>query len=99
MSDLESRIDKLEKYTSAEDDKEIILTAVYDDTGKPSEAALEAAKAEYKAKHPEWQGRVHIVIWVDEHTKELIEHIGDRTKSLSIPLRNNCIDSIQSFTP
>ena len=76
---IKSRINNLEKYTTAGDSKPVLLVAVYDDTGKPSEAALEAAKAEYKAKHPDWQGQYSIEIWVsNEHAKELIEHIGDR---------------------
>jgi hypothetical protein len=49
---------------------------VYDDTGKPSEAALEAAKAEYKATHPDWQERDFNVIWVtDEDCKRMTEEV------------------------
>ena len=60
------------------------LVVVYDDTGKPSEAALEAARAEYKAKHPDWQGQDFNVIWViDEHTKELTAQVGERTRKLT----------------
>ena len=82
---IEKRIENLERTTGAGQQKDVWLVAVYDDTGKPSEAALEAAKAEYKAKHPDWQerdmNRIY-VIWVkNEHTKELIEHIGDRFNS------------------
>jgi len=49
---------------------------VYDDTGKPSEAALEAAKAEYKATHPDRQERDFNVIWVtDEDCKRMTEEV------------------------
>ena len=61
---LRKRIDELEKKTGAGKSDEIWLVVVYDDTGKPSEAALEVAKSEYKAKHPDRQGRDFNVIWV-----------------------------------
>ena len=60
---IESRIKKLEKQTGDTGVKPW-LVVVYDDTGKPSEAALEAAKAEYIAKHPDWQEKDFNVIWV-----------------------------------
>ena len=83
MNNIEHRIEKLEKHTGAGKSDEVWLVVVYDDTGKPSEAALEAAKAEYKAKHPDWQRRDFNVIWVmDEHTKELTERVGERTGKL-----------------
>ena len=59
------------------------LVVVYDDTGQPSEAALEAAKAEYKAKHPDWQEQGYNVIWVtDEKAKQNTERViaGERTE-------------------
>ena len=75
MSDLESRIEKLEKHTG-DTESPPYLVVVYDDTGKPSEAALEAAKVEYKAKHPDWQERDFNVIWViDEDCKRMTEEI------------------------
>ncbi len=56
MNNLEKRIEKLEQSTGVGQQKEVWLVVVYDGTGKPSEAALEAAIANYKAKHPDWQG-------------------------------------------
>ena len=82
MNNIESRIEKLEKQTGANKAEPVTLVVAYDDTGKPSEAALEAAKAEYKAKHPDWQEQDFNVIWVtSEHAKELTERIisGERT--------------------
>ena len=79
MNNLESRIEKLEKHTGARKSDEVWIVVVRENTGEPSEAALEAAKREYKEKHPDWQGRDFNVIWVmDEHTKELTEKIGER---------------------
>lgn len=76
MSDLENRIEKLEKQTGADKPEKPWLVVVYDDTGKPSEAVLEAAKAEYKAKHPDWQERDFNVIWVvDEDCKRMTEEL------------------------
>ncbi len=76
MNNIESRIEKLEKQTRVNKAEPVWLVVVYDDTGKPSEAALEAAKAEYKTKHPDWQERDFNVIWViDAETKELTEQI------------------------
>ena len=78
MNNIEHRIERLEKHTGAGKSDEVWIVVVRD-TRKPSEAALEAAKSEYKAKHPDWQGRDFNVIWVmDEHTKELTEKIGER---------------------
>ena len=72
---IESRVEKLEKHTSDTEVKPW-LVVVYDDTGKPSEAALEAAKADYKATHPDWQERDFNVIWViDEDCKRMTEEI------------------------
>ena len=82
MNNIEHRIEKLEKRAGVGKSDEVRLVAVYDDTGKPREAALEAAKAEYKAKHPDWQGQVSTVIWVmNKHIKELTERVGDRFNS------------------
>ena len=76
MNGLESRIDKLEKQTGIGKPEKPWLVVVYDDTGKPSEAKLEKAKAEYKAKHPDWQEQDFNVIWVkDAETKELTERL------------------------
>jgi len=80
---IESRVEKLEKQTGANKAEPVTLVVVYDDTGKPSEAELEKAKAEYKATHPHWQERDYNVIWVtDEHTKKLTERVivGERTE-------------------
>jgi len=78
VNNIESRIEKLEKQTGADKPEKPWLVVVYDDTGKPSEAALEAAKAEYKAKHPDWQERDFNVIWViDEETREGVQRVMD----------------------
>ncbi len=75
MNNIESRIERLERHAGDNEGKPC-LVVVYDDTGKPSEAALEAAKAEYRAKNPNWQEKDFNVIWViDEHTKELTERV------------------------
>jgi len=74
VNDLENRVSKLEKHTYPED--KVTLVIVYPDGRNPSEAALEAAKAEYKVKHPDWQERDFNVIWViDEATKEATEQL------------------------
>ena len=71
MSDLENRISRLEKSTGDTEEKPW-LVVVYDATGKPREAVLEAAKADYKATHPDWQERDFNVIWVtNEKAKQL----------------------------
>ena len=76
MNNIEHRIEKLEKHTGAGESDEVWIVVVYEGQPKPTEAALEAAKAEYKAKYPDWQGRVSMVIWVrNEHTKELTERL------------------------
>jgi hypothetical protein len=76
VNNIEHRIEKLEKYTGAGKSDEVWLVVVRENTGEPSEAALEAAKREYKAKHPDWQGQYSTVIWViNEHTKELTERL------------------------
>ena len=73
---IERRIEKLEQSAGVGQQKEVWLVVVREGTGKPSEAALEAAKAEYKAKHPDWQGRDFNVIWViDEDCKRMTEEI------------------------
>ena len=72
---IKGRIEDLEKHT---DDAEVPpwLVVVHDDTGKPSEAALEAAKAEYRATHPDWQERDFNVIWViNEDCKRMTEEV------------------------
>jgi len=75
VSDLENRIEKLEKQTGPIEEKPW-LVVVYDDTGKPSEAELEKAKAKYKAKHPDWQEQDFNVIWVtDEDCKRMTEEV------------------------
>ena len=81
MSSTENRIKKLEKRTSYTEEKPW-LVVVYDDTGKPNEAALEEAKAKCRATHPDWQERDFNVIWVtDENAKQLAERViaGERT--------------------
>jgi len=71
--------EKLEQSAGVGQQKEVWLVVVREGTGKPSKAALEAAKAEYKAKHPDWQGRDFNVIWImNEHAKELTEYVGRR---------------------
>jgi len=73
---IKDRIENIEKHIGADIEEKPWLVVVYDDTGKPSEAELEAAKAEYKAKHPDWQERDFNVIWViDEATKEATEQL------------------------
>lgn len=82
MNNLGNRIEKLEKQAGANKAEPVTLVVVYDDTGKPSEAALEAAKADYKATHPDWQEQDLNVIWViDENTKQHTERViaGERT--------------------
>lgn len=82
MNNLGSRIEKLEKQTGASNTEQVTLVVVYDDTGKPSEAALEAATVDYKAKLLDWQEQAFNVIWVIRtEAKELTERIiaGERT--------------------
>ena len=82
MNNIESRIEKLEKQTGADKPEPVTIVVVYDDTGKPSEAALEAAKADYKATHPDWQEQDLNIVWVtNENTKRGLERImaGERT--------------------
>jgi hypothetical protein len=70
-----NNIEKLEKHTGDTEEKPW-LAVVYDDTRQPSEATLEAAKAEYKREHLDWQERDFNVIWVtDEHAKELTKRL------------------------
>ena len=83
MSDLENRIEKLEKQTGDNKAELVTLVVVYDDSGKPSEAELEKAKAKYRKEHPDWQEQDFNVIWViDAETKELTERViaGERTE-------------------
>ena len=83
MNNIESRIEKLEKQTGAGKPETPWLVVVYDNARNPSEAILEKAKVEYKAKHPDWQGQDFNVIWViDAETKELTERViaGERTE-------------------
>ena len=82
MNNIESRIEKLEKQTGADKPEPVTIVVVYDDTGKPSEAAPEAAKADYKATHPDWQEQDLNIVWVtNENTKRGLERImaGERT--------------------
>lgn len=73
---LENRIDKLEKQTGADEPEKPWIVVVYDGAGKPGEAELEKAKAEYKANHPDWQEQDFNVIYVrDAETKELTEQL------------------------
>ncbi len=82
---IERRIENIEKQTGANKAKPVWIVVVYDDTGKPSEAELEKAKAEYKKEHPDWQGQDFNVIWVmDAETKELLGKAGERTKNLIV---------------
>lgn len=52
---LENRIEKLEKKTRRKDDLPILLEVCAHE-GETEEEALEREKAEYRAKHPEYQG-------------------------------------------
>ena len=82
MNNLEHRIERLEKQTSDTEDKPWLII-VYDDTGKPSEAALEVAKAEYQREHPDYQGQDFKIIWVtsEECKKNCLRVMaGERTE-------------------
>ena len=60
---LEGRISKLEKHAVGDKPEPAWLVLVYDETGKPNEAQLEQAKADYRREHPSWRGEFR-VIWV-----------------------------------
>lgn len=52
------------------------LVIVYDETGKPSQAALYKAKAEYINEHPKYDGEAFNIIWVvSQECKENVERI------------------------
>jgi hypothetical protein len=52
------------------------LMIVYNETGKPSQAALDKAKAEYINEHPEYNGEAFNIIWVaSQECKENVEQI------------------------
>lgn len=75
MSDLENRIEKLEKHTGAGKQQSIIWV-VYEGMPEPTEAQRQAAIEAYKAKHPDWQTKDIIVIEVvSENAKQLTERI------------------------
>ena len=63
MNNIESRIEKLERQTGGTEVKPWLIV-VYDDTGKPSGAVREAAKAEYQREHPDYQGQEFNTMWV-----------------------------------
>lgn len=78
---LDNRVKQLEKHKDTTETKPW-LVVVYDGAKKPSDTALDKAKADYKAKHPDWQGRDYNVISVvSEKGKGLLERVlaGERT--------------------
>jgi hypothetical protein len=104
MKDIESRIKKLENHTSANEPDDITLVIVtgdiraeagaidWDAIKKHKEAAhakVEAAIAEYRAKHPEDAKRkISTISVINEHTKELVEALnrGEGGGRLSLSL-------------
>ena len=75
MSDLENRIEKLEKQAGASSKSPVTLVVVYDGQN-PTEAEKEAAIEAYKAKNPDWEGKDFNVIYVtSEKAKELTERV------------------------
>ena len=89
MSDLENRIERLEKHTEAvsrcrdvsvltDDELAVIITGNPDAKASDlTDDELKAAIAEYEAKHPD-SDIIHVV---SENAKQLTEHIlaGERT--------------------
>jgi len=70
---LKKRIDELEKKTGS---KEPIWIIVVCEGAEPTEAQKEARIADYKAKHPDWQGRdFNVIRVINEHAKELTERL------------------------
>jgi len=65
VSNIVSRIEKLEKHTGA-GKQQPIRWVLYEGQPEPTEAQREAAIADYKAKHPDWEGRDTIVIYVND---------------------------------
>jgi hypothetical protein len=64
-----SRIERLEKASGANKQEPPWLVVAYGDNRKSSEEAQVKAKAEYKAKHHDWQEQSFNVIWLlDEDT-------------------------------
>ena len=66
MSDLEKRVEKLEKSTEA---SEIFAIMIYDGDPEPTKEQVEAAKAEYKARNPDWEKeeKLKVLFWKGDH--------------------------------
>lgn len=47
-----------------------IIWVLYEGQPGPTEAQREAAIADYKAKHPDWEGKDIIVIYVKDATND-----------------------------
>ena len=75
---LQRRLQALETHIGTNNTPALII-AIQD---TDSEAALERAKAEYEKDHPEWQGDVSLVVWVNsQETKDaLLETIARFSK-------------------
>lgn len=79
---IKDRVERLERQSGVTEEIPPWLVVIYEDA-KPSEAAVEAAKADYKREHPDWQGRDFNVIWVaDAEAKKNVERViaGERTE-------------------
>lgn len=75
MSDLENRVERLEKHTGASSKSPVTLVVVYDGQN-PTEAEKETAIEAYKAKNPDWEGKdINVVYVTSEKAKELTERI------------------------
>ena len=64
MNNIENRIEKLEKQTEAGKQHSEIWV-LYEGQPEPPEGQREVAIAEYKAKHPDWEGKDMIIIYID----------------------------------
>jgi hypothetical protein len=79
---IEKRIENLEKSARIGKQEKIWLVVVTG--GLNSEAAdakVKAAKAQYRAEHPECKD-INTIAVTDERVKDMLAHIGDRTGNL-----------------
>ena len=77
-----SRIERLEKAFGANKPEPPWVVVVYDNTGEPSEAALEKAKAEYEKEHPDWQKQyLNVICVIDECTNKNVGRVKAREKT------------------
>jgi len=65
---IESRVEKLEKQTGT-GKQQYIMWVLYEGQPKPTEAQKEAAITDYKAKHPDWETHLIIVLYIKPEVK------------------------------